>query len=129
MMIQGSEDVTISLVGQKNLIELDNLKEIISNIRRIKNFHLDICQNTFAVVQDSFFIVYGSLLHLDTAGLDRELYCIDRNSADRMNVAFYKIFTAKSMMYLNLSNFLPTLSTYTKYLQQYELTARVISTI
>ena len=43
MMMQGSEDVTISLVGsskEKNFSELDNLKEIISNIHRMKKFNL-----------------------------------------------------------------------------------------
>ena len=92
---------------------------IMSNIVMIIANKIDICPNIFAVVQDSFFVVYGSLLHLDTTGLDRKLYCIDRNSAYRMNVAFYKLFTDHKRTYI--SHALSMIYTYVRYLHCYNL--------
>ena len=77
-------------------------------------------QNGFNILID-FYIVYNSLLHLDTTGLDRELYCIDRNSAYRMNVAFYKLFTANTLMNKDLDLSISAWHSYTFYLQHYEL--------
>ena len=51
---------------------------------------VDLRDNYF---HQSILLVFDSLQYLNTTGLDRELYCIDRNSAYRMTICFYKIFT------------------------------------
>ena len=70
-------------------------------------------------IHASILIIYMTLDKLDTTGLDRELYCIDRNSAYRMAIYFYKIFTEDKIPDLMLS--VTIIGCYTIYLDQYGL--------
>ena len=82
---------------------------------------LDANAQCFCAVRSSMFNIFGSLQRLNTTGLDTELYCIDRNSAYRMNVAFYNIFTGDKVVYMAYT--LSILLKYTTYLQHYDLTS------
>ena len=69
-------------------------------------------------VLSCIIIVFNSFIKFNTTGLDRELYCIDRNSAYRMNVAFYKLFTEHSGNEMNL--IMSMLMSYLQYIDYYQ---------
>ena len=68
---------------------------------------------------NSIVYIYDALQYLNTTGLDRELYCIDRNSAYRMTICFYKIFTEEPI-HIQHQYWKPWFL-YMDYLQLYDL--------
>ena len=77
----------------------------------------DIQMRSLSKLLDGIFKVYTSLCQLNTTCLDSELYCIDRNSAYRMNVAFYKVFT-EDMGITDFTALFNAFVGYTTYLQK-----------
>ena len=78
---------------------------------------IDTTEHILLNLQNSIIMIFDSLRHLNTTGLDRELYCIDRNSAYRMTICFYNIFTEDKMP--DLAVYIVVLKKYMIYLERY----------
>ena len=72
-------------------------------------------------LHEGITIIFLALQYLNITGLDRDLYCIDRNSAYRMNVAFYKLFSEELIHIQHL--YWKPFFLYMEYLQAHDLDA------
>ena len=95
----------------------------VSNIFMTLVSHPDMCGDIFVAFYKDILMIFDSLSYLNTTDLDRELYCIDRNSAYRMTVAFYKLLSEEKVACVSYS--ISMIYCYTAYLEHHDLVSEL----